>query len=302
MRETWRYRFSAQVESALIDLSVYGGTLEEATQEVLRVELHKAKGHAGEMALLLTEAHWSGLFSDFSIYAPLMEETIQENGDFVSMTDCAYYLSQMEKACEQAEHALSKALSLFSVLDGGEPGVITEKLLALYTLQPADDRFVEALELYLQKEKRESQVEGAVFGLLTSLDKRTVDDTIRAAEGYFYGSGEMQKQAPLFLTSLFDTAKDIFLYNESLLGGLSHVLQELDEETFLQVLPYMRLLFSQFTPLEVDRIAKRVARLYSTTEEAVREEAIPEAVLAYAIQLDKKARDILMKRGLEDGE
>ncbi|MDQ0243208.1 hypothetical protein J2S09_000744 [Bacillus fengqiuensis] len=302
MRETWRYRFSAQVESALIDLSVYGGTLEEAAQEMLRTKLQKAKGHAGEIALLLTEAYWSGVFSDFSVYDPLVDEAIQKDGGFVSMTDCAYYLSQVEKADYQAEHARHKALSLFSVLHGGEPGIIVEKLIDLYTLQPADGHFIDVLELYLQKEKQDSQVEGAVLGLLTSVDKRNIDDIIRVAEGYFYGSGEMQKQAPLFLIGLFNAAKDIFLYNEPLLNGLSHVLQELDEETFLQILPYMRLLFSQFTPLEVDKMARQIARIYDTTEEAVKEEGVAEEVLAYAIGLDKRAQEILTRRGLEDGQ
>lgn len=302
MRETWRYRFSAQVEGALIDLSVYGGTVEEAAREVLRTKLHKVKGRAGEIALLMTEAHLSGLFSDFSLYAPLVTEAIQEDGDFVSMTDCAYYLTKMENTRLQAEHARIKAISLFSFLDGGDPDIIIEKLIDLYTLQSEDGQFIEALEQYLQKEKRESQVEGTVFGLLTSLGNRTIDDAIRAAEGYFYGSGEMQKQAPLFLSGLFAGSKDIFLYNEQLLIGLSHVLQELDEETFLQVLPYLRILFGQFTPLEVDRLARQIARLYGLTEETIKEEVIEEAVLAYAMELDKKARDILTRRGLEHGE
>ncbi|MGG3524158.1 hypothetical protein COM13_22535 [Bacillus pseudomycoides] len=302
IRETWKYRFSAQVESALIDLSVYGGTVREAAQEMLRAKLYKAKGRAGEVALLLLEAYLSGLFSDFAMYNQFIDEAIQADGDFASMADCAYYLSQIEKENQQADHARHKALSLFSVLDGGEPAIIAEKLIDLYTMQPADQQFIEALELYLQREKRESQVEGAVFGLLTSLGKRKINEVMQVAEGYFYGSGDMQKQAPIFLNGLFAGAKDIFLYNESLLDGMSHVLEELDEETFLQVLPHLRLLFSQFTPLEVDTIAKQIARLYGATEEVIKEEAISEEVLAYAIQLDRKAREILIRRGLEDGE
>ncbi|PEB38619.1 DUF5682 family protein [Bacillus pseudomycoides] len=302
IRETWKYRFSAQVESALIDLSVYGGTVREAAQEMLRAKLYKAKGRAGEVALLLLEAYLSGLFSDFAMYNQFIDEAIQADGDFASMADCAYYLSQIEKENQQADHARHKALSLFSVLDGGEPAIIAEKLIDLYTMQPADQQFIEALELYLQREKRESQVEGAVFGLLTSLGKRKINEVMQVAEGYFYGSGDMQKQAPIFLNGLFAGAKDIFLYNESLLDGMSHVLEELDEETFLQVLPHLRLLFSQFTPLEVDTIAKQIARLYGATEEVIKEEAISEEVLTYAIQLDRKAREILIRRGLEDGE
>ncbi|PGE94346.1 hypothetical protein COF51_24800 [Bacillus pseudomycoides] len=302
IRETWKYRFSAQVENALIDLSVYGGTVREAAQEMLRAKLYKAKVRAGEVALLLLEAYLSGLFSDFAMYNQFIDEAIQADGDFASMADCAYYLSQIEKENQQADQARHKALSLFSVLDGGEPAIIAEKLIDLYTMQPADQQFIEALELYLQREKRESQVEGAVFGLLTSLGKRKIDEVMQVAEGYFYGSGDMQKQAPIFLNGLFAGAKDIFLYNESLLDGMSHVLEELDEETFLQVLPHLRLLFSQFTPLEVDTIAKQIARLYGATEEVIKEEAISEEVLTYAIQLDRKAREILMRRGLEDGE
>ena len=94
MRETWKYRFSAQVESSLIDLSVYGGTVREAAQEMLRAKLNKAKGRAGEVALLLLEAYLSGLFTDFSMYTPFIDEVLQKDGDFASMADCAYYLSQ----------------------------------------------------------------------------------------------------------------------------------------------------------------------------------------------------------------
>lgn len=302
MRETWKYRFSAQVESALIDISVYGGTVKEAAQEMLRAKLHKAKGRAGEVALLLLEAYLSGLFSDFSMYTQFIDEAVQKDGDFASMANCAYYLSQIEKANQQADYARNKALSLFSVLDGGEPAIIAEKLIDLYTMKPTDQQFIDALELYLQKEKRESQVEGAVFGLLTSLGKREIDEVMQVAEGYFYGSGDMQKQAPIFLNGLFAGAKDIFLYNESLLSGMSHVLEELDEEIFLQVLPHLRLLFSQFTPLEVDTIARQISKLYGATEEAIKEEPISEELLMYVMQLDRKVKGILMRRGLEDGE
>ena len=77
-------------------------------------------------------------------------------------------------------------------------------------MKHTDQQFIDALELYLQKEKRESQVEGVVFGLLTSLGKREIDEVMQVAEGYFYGSGDMQKQAPIFLSGLFAGAKDIF--------------------------------------------------------------------------------------------
>ncbi len=120
MRETWKYRFSAQVESSLIDLSVYGGTVREAAQEMLRAKLNKAKGRAGEVALLLLEAYLSGLFTDFSMYTQFIDEVLQKDGDFASMADCAYYLSQIEKANQQADYARNKALSLFSVLDRGQ--------------------------------------------------------------------------------------------------------------------------------------------------------------------------------------
>lgn len=302
MRETWKYRFSAQVESSLIDLSVYGGTVREAAQEMLRAKLNKAKGRAGEVALLLLEAYLSGLFTDFSMYTQFIDEVLQKDGDFASMADCAYYLSQIEKANQQADYARNKALSLFSVLDRGKSAIIAEKLIDLYTMKHTDQQFIDALELYLQKEKRESQVEGVVFGLLTSLGKREIDEVMQVAEGYFYGSGDMQKQAPIFLSGLFAGAKDIFLYNESLLSGMSHVLEELDEEVFLQVLPHLRLLFSQFTPVEVDTIARHISKLYGDTEEAIKEDPISEEMLLYVMQLDRKAKGILMRRGLEDGE
>ncbi|MCP8969763.1 DUF5682 family protein [Ectobacillus ponti] len=302
MRETWRYRFSAQVESALIDLSVYGATVEEAAQDLLQERLHRTKGRAGERAFLLLEAYLSGLFADATRYLALAEEAIGEDGDFVSMTECAYYLSRMEGAEGAAEQARSKALFLFSTLDGGEAAVTAEKLLELYQLDPGDEALAEALERYTVREKRQSEVEGVAHGLLAVLERRSMADVLTAAQGYFYGSGDMQKQAPFFLRGLFAGAKELFLYNKGLLEGLSHVLESLAEEAFLELLPHLRLLFGQFTPLEVDRVAKQVVGLYEGEVDIRQEEPVSEAVLAYGMELDRRARYMLRERGLYDGE
>ena len=76
------------------------------------------------------------------------------------MADCAYYLSQIEKANQQADYARNKALSLFSVLDRGKSAIIAEKLIDLYTMKHTDQQFIDALELYLQKKRKSSRGSG----------------------------------------------------------------------------------------------------------------------------------------------
>lgn len=54
IREIWKYRWSAQVDSALIDVSVYGATLEEAACSLAEERLSGAFG-ASEGAKLLSQ-------------------------------------------------------------------------------------------------------------------------------------------------------------------------------------------------------------------------------------------------------
>ena len=50
MREIWKYKWNAQVDAALIEVSVYGATIEEAAVSLVKEELKKELG-AKESAL-----------------------------------------------------------------------------------------------------------------------------------------------------------------------------------------------------------------------------------------------------------
>jgi hypothetical protein len=109
------------------------------------------------------------------------------------------------------------------------------------------------------------------------------------AKGYLFGTGEQMKKSGRFLNGLFMAGWDILFQDSGFLDGLTHVLGSIPHEDFLSLLPDLRLAFSVFTPLQIDRIAKEVARLLGVEETAAQSEAVPEQLLALGRQLDRYA-------------
>lgn len=99
IREIWKYKWSAQVNSALIDVSVYGGTLEEAAIGIVKEKLAKDMG-AKEGALLLTHVFEMGLEDQLPpVYARVHELMLQDT-DFYSLSDAMGSLLMMEELGE----------------------------------------------------------------------------------------------------------------------------------------------------------------------------------------------------------
>ena len=91
IREIWKYKWSIQVNAALIDVSVYGATVEEAADSLVREELKKDLG-AGACAILLTKVFEMGLRDKLQTVYDRVQELIQKDTDFYSLADALSYL------------------------------------------------------------------------------------------------------------------------------------------------------------------------------------------------------------------
>lgn len=96
MREIWKYRWSTQVTAALIDVSVHGGTVEEAVISLVKETLEKAAG-AKESAVLLTHVFEMGLDTQLSeVYDKVYERILSDTG-FGSIGEALSSLMMMEE-------------------------------------------------------------------------------------------------------------------------------------------------------------------------------------------------------------
>ncbi len=104
-------------------------------------------------------------------------------------------------------------------------------------------------------------VRGAATGLCHA-DGRLPDGVVAAAvTGHLSGTVEPET-AVGFLCGLLLTAREAAWQRQDLLAGLDGRLGAWDEQTFLRMLPDLRLAFAALTPAETDRVATSVAGLH----------------------------------------
>lgn len=92
IREIWKYKWSAQVMAALIDASVYGGSVEEAARGLAAEQLNKAV-YAREGALLLSQALEMGLEGQLEQVYGRLQELLVSDTDFYSLAEALRLLT-----------------------------------------------------------------------------------------------------------------------------------------------------------------------------------------------------------------
>jgi hypothetical protein len=318
IRETWKYKWSINVESTLIENSVYGGTLKEAVEALILKKLSNNSNDSGKSSEKLMEAFMMGYDNIILKVLSDMKEILISDGNFYSVAYCAYNLYFLYKGTmlfssdnNDDLHALltqcyNKAITLIPALYAvptEEENKVIDKLKDLYHIALALNIDVEifkaALHSLTNKISSNSAVEGAALGLLLGLNDIDSSYVIKSAEGYLYGTGDKFLESASFLKGLFSTARDIVLSEETMIKAINNVIKNLEEEDFLRLLPELRLSFSFFSPNEIDKIGEKIAENYGISEKKLFDvEAINPEELKFALELDSFGVETLKEWGI----
>ena len=96
IREIWKYKWNAQVMAALIDASVYGGTVEDAARGLAAEQLKKAV-YAREGALLLTQVLEMVMEGQLEQVYERLQELLMSDMDFYSLAEALRSLTMVEQ-------------------------------------------------------------------------------------------------------------------------------------------------------------------------------------------------------------
>lgn len=314
IKEQWAYKHTAETDAALIDASVYGGTVEEACM-VLSLKRLKDVQKCSEGAKLYVECFLMGIHTTEG-FADRMEDIILSDGDFFSIGQGAYYFNMLhglqklydtksdDAACFLRKcfyKAVSMLPSMANVTDEKADECIKICRL-LYSLVTSDilsdeaDILTDAFDTMTRRTDPQPAVYGAVEGLLYGRDSRRKNDIRLAVQKYLSGSREIQKQGAVFLRGLFSTARDIVLVGDEFIRITDSLIQSFSMEEFLEILPELRLAFSYFTPAETDAIAETAAKLYGgAADELLRSFDIDSSIYTVGAMLE---RAILKNKGV----
>ena len=314
--ERWSYKRTAEVDAALIDHSALGGTIEEACT-VLSLRKLKEIQKCGEGAKLYVECFLMGLHITDGFFDK-MKDIITNDGDFFSVGQGCYYFNMLDSLYELyriendsadcfLQSCFYKAVSMLPAMmnvsedRAGECIRICRMLYSLVIGKIRHDEYEILLEAFVAMTRRpdpEPSVYGAVLGLLYGMDSSYKREIKIAAQAYLSGSKNMQKQGAVFLRGLFSTARDIVLVGDEFVRMTDTLIQGLDWDEFMEVLPELRLAFSYFSPYETDRIAETAAALHGCHAEKLRQALrIDSEIYSVGVQIET---EILKETGWTD--
>ncbi|MCY6371679.1 DUF5682 family protein [Clostridium ganghwense] len=320
IREIWEYRWNPNVETKLIEYSVYGGSLKEAVREIIAKRMKDIGAHSEQAAELMINAAVMGLEELVDKLLLQMEIIIQKDGEFYSLSEACsklYFLyrekylmdiSNTEKIEILLKKCYEKSASLISGLYNipkDDENDIIQKLKELYnismdnSLDLNDEIYSEQLKLLISRKECNTALEGAAVGILIGVNELEIEEGIKRAKSYLYASGEELFKAAAYLKGLFSTSRDLIMCSSGLIDGIDHMLKEIDYEEFLKIIPEMRMAFSFFIPSEINEIGNKVGQLYDKDlYEILEKKPVSEEDIILARDLDKFAVEQLKEWGI----
>lgn len=303
MREIWKYKWSAQVNAALIDVSVYGGTIEEAASGIVKERLVKEMG-AREGAELLTHVFEMGLTDQLQPVYERVRELMLQDTDFYSLAEALRSLLMMEELGELYGSSMEfgsliqtgcrKLIGLLPSMTRMKDEDLTGCMNALKLLYQVSAREKDVQGIYfdaLSRMIRDSQIHaglnGCIHGILYGSGREKAAEVETVCRGYLTGTGGQLMGTAQFFRGLFYTARDLVFIGDAFLKMLDTFLGQVTPEEFMELLPELRMAFTWFTPRETDKIAEKAAALHGKNRADIldREEVLPEWS-AYGAEVD----------------
>ena len=312
IREIWRYKWSTQVNAALIDVSVYGATIEEAAGSLVKEEMKKEIG-AGACAILLTKVFEMGLHEQLQSVYDRAQTLIQQDTDFYSLADALSHLKMMRElsALYQSkldldlpmQLAIRKLISLLpsmTTVKEEDLGRCMDAIKLLYQLtkEETQEEFFDILLRMQQSAQVQAGLDGCIHGILYGGGREDGAAVERACLGYVQGTKEQTKKTALFFRGLFFSARDLIFIGGQILHMLDTFLQQTDTADFMELLPELRMAFTYFTPREIDKIAEKAAALHNRSgEDIINLREVPPDWYSYGKELDIYIAGLMMKKG-----
>lgn len=315
VREIWTYARNISTDTALIDSSAYGATIEEACRIIATRQL-RSEQRCSESAKLYVECFLMDI--DISAeFAEHMNDIIINDGDFFSIGKAIYYFNMLISLKKlygidnsESEYFLEKCFSRIVVMlpsiininsDRAEECIKICRILYNLSCEGIlSNRFSELIQAFkdmIEKDNPEPALYGAVLGLLYGYDSNYKSEISNALFGYLTGSDELKKQGAVFLRGAFSTARDIVLVGYEFIKMIDSLINSLSINDFMEVMPELRLAFSKFTPSETDKIAEKAASLYGKSSSDLKKDfVIYDDIYALGVELDKQIlEDISME-------
>ena len=329
--EEWRYAWTPSVEARLIELAEMGNQLEQiALLKIIKLQQDNEQNGLGqsayETAKLLALACRLGLKQHIQLLNQQLDGYLETDQNLASVIGAAqqlYYLWHARKLLNLPEHAVAHRLNfavyqacfLLDQLYDTHEEKIESNLKNLKTLHELilnlkqhaipfnhptlDTQHLDLLDLmYAQIDLNQinlfhlNQLKGAIH-VLQFLDHRIGQNQLQQQLKLAFAIGSESEESVQYLHGMFFIAPEIFVQSKVAIDALYQLVTHWSEETFIQILPDMRYIFSQLTPKQSSKVSKIIAQMTGLGDDAILDQVLShmgEKDLLQGVQLNQQLR------------
>ena len=293
--EHWTYQWSPQVESALLDASMFGSDIKQAVIGKLQHKYSelaaegKDQGATAAVALLVTCCRF-GLHQEQEKLIGLVNDKIQAESDFGECLSATAqldlllrYRSPLEGEPNAAVPTLrSLAYARSCYLVGNLVHAPEDAVSGILDILPSvreilvkgegndglaldADLFWDAASALAHEKLLHPVLRGGFHGLLYLAGRLSTDDILNTIRANLMSADAHGLLLPRYIQGLLTLCRDLAWQTGSFLTELNQIIAEWSEDDFMAALPHLRLAFSRNTPQETDRVAKALAQLTDDT-------------------------------------
>ncbi len=324
--EHWQYAWSPQTEGHLINQAVLGDELPTACLAFLQREraVLIADGHARDLPKLvdmLARGLLAGLGPQLGPFVAQLGSDIQNHGTFASVMVALRRLLFVVQS--------SGPLGAPDTLDlRGVVGAAYGRLVYLCDDLPntsdedTQDR-LDALRMTnailrdcdaigLDRSLLDAAIDrvalattnpvilGAVLAVCVQAGTRPSAELVQVMEGQLTGVGLDTADQIGVLRGILHTSPALLWHADGLLAVVDTFIREIEEDRFLDLLPHLRLAFTQLNPRETDRVAHALAGLLGVQASGLisHNTQVSDTNLAEGLRIEKALRASLAQDGL----
>lgn len=315
VRESWICRYGTQVETRLIDLSVYGSTLSQVCASLIEKSF-RDNMTAEELGKLLLSAQVMGVEGFYQQYEESIRQVIENEKNFVSLCKLLgslRYLTHIQRLMDGEVNPLIPQLGKKVFLEAvyliplvkqateDEEQGICEQMRNLYHFSLEEENAwldAETFTLAVAEVLKDTFCNSRFYGLCLAvyykegrMAQQSFCDQIAA---YLESSMVRPEQAASFVCGLFLVARDILFMDNRILTAIDRVIGNADNEAFLSILPNLRYAFTSFLPTELNRLGRIIAENHRVTESRLSGSIIvSQDEVTEAMRLDSEAAEAL---------
>ena len=315
--ETWSLQWTPKIDLKLVELSAYGSTVEEASNNKLIEELKENLKNFKKVTSLLFESILMGFSDQFQkLYAECLN-SIEEDNSFLSLSGGFFnlimlyrYLSMMEaqkhnlslmtKIIHRCYYSCCYAIPNFAnpPQQDEEKFIIAIKKLAntissMNEIELDLNAFIESINSIVDYTNNEF-IKGGNLGILYLMNSVSISDIKDRVLDYANSVDSVKVKIGDLIRGIIYVCQAKILFNKDIVQLLSEVVGGVEWDIFTAILPAMRKTFSELEPREYEIFVEKLAEFYGLKETKLKEirEDIEEDILTFFKSIDKKVKDI----------